>query len=164
VQREELVARLSDVAPGLPALIEADATEATWAPRIARWAEAWEVARAASPTSTPALRVVPLPELVDQSDAGDEPDVVVLHDPIGEHAEDRAVPRLAPRTVVLAGAPGPREVVLELAARGPVSGAEVRTATGLSPDRSRALLKQLVDAGELVRTGATSATRWHRAD
>jgi hypothetical protein len=40
----------------------------------------------------------------------------------------------------------------------------VRTATGLSPARSRDLLKQLVDAGELVRTGATSATRWHRAD
>lgn len=55
----------------------------------------------------------------------------------------------------------PREVVLELAARGPVSGAEVRAATGLDAARSRALLRQLVDTGELVRTGATSATRWH---
>lgn len=165
VLREELVARLAEVAPRLPALLEADATEPTWAPRIARWAEAWESARAVSEatTSTSAL-VVPLPELVGDPSAAGEPEVVVLHDPSGEHAEDQAVLRLAPRTVVLGGPRSPSEVILELAARAPVSAADVRAATGLNADRARALLKRLVDAGELVRTGATSATRWHRVD
>lgn len=111
VQREELVARVAAQAPGLPALLDADSTDATWAPRIARWAEAWEAARAVSE----------------------------------------------------AVAPDPRAVILELVASGPVTGAEVRAATGLGPAQSRALLQELVDAGELVRTGATSATRWHRA-
>ncbi|WP_296604056.1 hypothetical protein, partial [Nocardioides sp.] len=55
----------------------------------------------------------------------------------------------------------PRQVVLALAARGPISGTDARAATGLSAARSRTLLQQLVAAGELVRTGATSATRWH---
>ena len=171
VQREELVARLADGAPGLPALLEADATETTWAPRIARWPEAWESARTRTEgAGTTPARVVPIYELAGGPGAAggldviDVVDVVVLHDPDGEHSGDRAILDLAPRTVVLAGAAGPREVVLALAARAPVSGAEVRAATGLSADRSRTLLKQLVDAGELVRTGATSATRWHRSD
>ncbi|HEY0949326.1 hypothetical protein, partial [Nocardioides sp.] len=82
----------------------------------------------------------------------------------GTHAEDPAVLGLAPRTVGVTAPAGPREVVLTLAARGPVSGADVRTATGLNADKARVLLKQLVDEGELVRTGATSATRWHRPE
>ena len=171
VLRDELTARLTECAPGLPALIEADATEARWAPRIARWAEAWEAAREASAAAidadADAVRVVALPELVAGGVGSGGLDVLVLHDPAGEYAEDQRLLTLAPRTVVLvgpaAGPAGPREAVLELAGKGSVSGAEVRAATGLTPARSRALLQQLVDAGELVRTGATSATRWHRA-
>ena len=163
--REELTARLTEGAPGLPALIEGDATDAKWTPRVARWADAWEAAREASEgMDVDVVRVLALPELLED---GIEPgglDVVVVHDPAGEHAADQRLLDLAPRTVVVTRPAGPREVVLELASTGPVSGAEVRAATGLSPARSRTLLQQLVDAGELVRTGATSATRWHRAD
>ncbi|CAI9416182.1 hypothetical protein [Nocardioides sp. T2.26MG-1] len=134
VLREQLLARLAETAPALPALIQVDTSETTWAPRIARWPEAWEAARAATP---PEPEPEPEPEPV-PGPAPAEPD-----------------PEPGPAT--------PREVVLALAARGPVSGAEVRAATGLDAARSRALLKQLVAAGELVRTGATSATRWHLA-
>lgn len=165
VLREELTTRLAERAPGLPALIEADATEARWAPRIARWPEAWEAARDASEASdTPAVRVVALPELLENGAGSGGLDVVVVHDPAGRHAADQRLLALAARTVVLAEPAGPREVILELAAKGPVSGAEVRVATGLTPAQSRTLLKQLVDAGDLARTGATSATRWHRTD
>ena len=162
VLREELVARVAERAPGLPALLEADSAEAIWTPRIARWTQAWEAARAASEAMTaPPAAVVGLPELLAGAAAGGTPDVVVVHDPAGAHVEDLAVLRLAPRTIVLTAPAGPREVVLALAVRGPVSGADVRTATGLNADKARVLLKQLVDEGELVRTGATSAARWH---
>ncbi|MBI2245146.1 MAG: hypothetical protein HYU55_14845 [Nocardioides sp.] len=165
VLREELTSRLAEGAPGLPALLEADATEASWAPRIARWDAAWAAARELSEAMAgPAVRVVAIPELIAQSAAGGRLDVLVVHDPTEEHTEDQRLLDLAPRTVVVTRPAGPREVVLELASTGPVSGAEVRAATGLTPARSRTLLQQLVDAGELVRTGATSATRWHRAD
>lgn len=165
VLREELTARLAEGAPGLPALIEADATDAKWTPRIARWADAWEAAREVSEApDVDVVRVLVLPELLEDGIEPDGLDVVVVHDPAGEYAEDQRLLALAPRTVVLAEPAGPREAILELVGRGPVSGAEVRAATGLTPAQSRTLLKQLVDAGELVRTGATSATRWHRPD
>ena len=165
VLREELVARVAEGAPGLPPLLEADTAEATWTPRIARWAEAWEAARAASEAITaPPAVVVGLSELLAAAGAVGTPDVVVVHDPPATHVEDLAARHLAPRTIVVAAPAGPREVVLELAARGPVSGADVRTATGLNADKARVLLKQLVDEGELVRTGATSATRWHQPE
>jgi len=147
--REQLGARLAAAAPGLPALIEADASDARWAPRIARWDEAWEAARAASPDE-PAAVEEPVAPLEAVSPAQPEASA----EPAAPAAEPSAAPKSA----------DPREIVLALAAQGPVSSADVRAATGLSPARSRTLLQQLVSAGELVRTGATSATRWHLPD
>ncbi|WP_121253725.1 hypothetical protein [Nocardioides ferulae] len=180
--RSQLRDRLAAAAPGLVAQLDADSAEETWAPRIAQWPQAWEWAREASEQLPPAPpRVLGLDDLVADRAQACGVDVVVLHDPAGKHVEDQRLRGLAPRTVVVteptarpevpatseapvppATPADPRDVVLALADRGPVSGAEVRAATGLSAARARTLLKRLVDDGELVRTGATSATRWHR--
>lgn len=54
-----------------------------------------------------------------------------------------------------------KDQILQLAAGGGVSNGDVRTATGLTSERARDLLQQLVTSGRMTRTGAKRGTRYH---
>ena len=56
-----------------------------------------------------------------------------------------------------------RDLVVELAAAGPIANADVRAATGLDRAATLVLLEQLLAEGRLVRTGNRRGTRYHPA-
>lgn len=57
-----------------------------------------------------------------------------------------------------------RRLVLAAASDGPLTNSDVRRITGLERTEALALLKELVDEGRLVRTGARRGTKYHLAD
>jgi hypothetical protein len=57
--------------------------------------------------------------------------------------------------------PGQRDAVLEFAAGGPITTGQVADLLGVGQPKARALVRKLVDAGELVQTGQRRGARYH---
>ena len=68
---------------------------------------------------------------------------------------------LEPPAGLRLGADELARLIENLAAKGPISNADVRDATGLGRGEVRALLRRLVQEGRLIQTGQRRGTRYH---